>query len=108
MVATPMRPVENLLALAAALLIAGSLFPWSLRLACAFAAIGAILLLAAMRFRAHGAKKQRERTFDVYAQVARMREDRAERFGRFRPGVGMRYPKGEEGLSELTRRRRGM
>ena len=83
-----MRPIENALAVVAALLVAGALLPWGLRLACAIAAIGIALLLVVMRMQAHTVRVRKRRIFDVYAQVERLRAERKARFER--PARGRR------------------
>lgn len=80
-----MRPVENLLAILAALLVSGAVFPWPLRLACAIGAVGVLILMIVMRYRVHAVKKQKRRVQDVYAAVYRLRAERKERFDRGRP-----------------------
>lgn len=82
MIARPMRPWENALAVVAALLVAGALLPWDLRLACALGAIGIVLLLGLMRTRAHRAGMAKARTANVYGQVERIRAARKERLER--------------------------
>jgi hypothetical protein len=79
-----MRPWQNALAIFAAFLVAGALLPWELRLACAFGAIGIVLLLFVIRMRSHAAGVTKKRTADVYGQVDRIRlarKDRLERKG---------------------------
>jgi hypothetical protein len=83
--APPIRPVENILALIAALLVAGAVFPWPLRLACAIGAVGVLVLMIVLRYRGHVVKKQKRRVLDVYAAVDRLRAERKERFERGRP-----------------------
>jgi membrane protein implicated in regulation of membrane protease activity len=80
-----MRPIENILALIAAVLVAGAVFPWSLRLACALAAVGVLLIMIVNRYRAHTAKVQKRRVLDVYAAVDRLRSERKARFEQGRP-----------------------
>lgn len=77
-----MRPWQNALAIVAAFLVAGALLPWELRLACAFGAIGIVLLLFVMRVRSHRIVVTKKRTAGVYNQVDRIRSDRKERFQR--------------------------
>lgn len=79
-----MRPWQNKLAILAGFLVAGALFPWGLRLVCAFAAIVIVMLLLVTRLRTHAALKTREHTDDVLAKVARIRASRAQ----LRPGRG--------------------
>jgi hypothetical protein len=80
-----MRPIENILALIAAVLVAGAVVPWSLRLACAVAAVGVLLLMIVNRYRAHTAKVQKRRVLDVYSAVERLRSERKARFEQGRP-----------------------
>jgi len=49
------------MAIVAAFLVAGALLPWELRLACAFGAIGIVLLLFVMRIRSHRVKVTKAR-----------------------------------------------
>jgi hypothetical protein len=77
-----MRPWQNALAIVAAFLVAGALLPWELRLACAFGAIGIVLLLAVMRLRAHQTGMKKQRTASVYSQVERIRSARNQRLQR--------------------------
>jgi hypothetical protein len=81
----PIRPVENILAMVAALLVAGAVFPWPLRLACAIGAVGVLVLMIVLRYKSHVVKKQRRRTIDVYAAVDRIRSERQARYERGRP-----------------------
>jgi len=80
-----MRPIENILALIAAVLVAGAVIPWSLRLACALAAVGVLLLMIVNRYRAHTVKVQKRRVLDVYSAVDRLRAERKARFEQGRP-----------------------
>jgi len=73
------------LVLLAALLVAGALLPWGLRIACAFGAIGVLVLMIALRLRARAVQTQKRRVVDVYAAVARIRADRKARYERGRP-----------------------
>ncbi len=73
------------MALIAALLVAGAVFPWPLRLACAIAAVGVLGLMIVLRYRGHVVKRQKRRVLDVYAAVDRLRAERKERFERGRP-----------------------
>lgn len=77
-----MRPWQNALAIVAAFLVAGALLPWELRLACAFGAIGIILLLFVFRVRSHSVGVNKKRTASVYGQVDRIRAERKERLAR--------------------------
>jgi hypothetical protein len=79
---SPMRPWQNAMAIVAAFLVAGALLPWELRLACAFGAIGIVLLLLVMRLRSHRVKVTKARTADVYNQVDRIRAARKTRLER--------------------------
>ena len=79
---SPMRPWQNALAIVAAFLVAGALLPWELRLACAFGAIGIVLLLAVFRLRSHRVGVTKKRTASVYGQVERMRAARKDRLQR--------------------------
>jgi hypothetical protein len=80
-----MRPVENILAMVAALLVAGAVVPWALRLACALGAVGVLVLMISLRYKSHVVKKQKLRVLDVYAAVDRIREERRARYDRGRP-----------------------
>ena len=82
----PMRPWQNALAIVAGFFVAGALLPWSLRLACALAAIGIVALLFVIRIRSHVVTEEREHTAGVYDKIARMRATRDARAGR-RPPV---------------------
>lgn len=77
-----MRPWQNALAIVAAFLVAGALLPWELRLACAFGAIGIILILLVSRLRIRRAKEAKARTASVYGQVERIRAARRQRYSR--------------------------
>lgn len=77
-----MRPWQNALAIVAGFLVAGALLPWELRLACAFGAIGIILLLCVIRIRSHKIVLTKKRTADVYGQVDRIRTARKDRLQR--------------------------
>jgi hypothetical protein len=77
-----MRRFENVLVMLAAMLVAGGVVPWPYRLECIIGAVVVIAFLALARMRAHAGTKQKERTRDVYAVVAKIRADRAERFER--------------------------
>ena len=77
-----MRPWQNALAIVAAFLVAGALLPWELRLACAFGAIGIVLLLLVMRIRSHRITVTKKRTANVYSQVEHMRAARKIRLDR--------------------------
>jgi hypothetical protein len=79
---SPMRPWQNAMAIVAAFLVAGALLPWELRLACAFGAIGIVLLLFVIRMRSHKIGVTKKRTSDVYGQVERLRAARKERLQR--------------------------
>jgi hypothetical protein len=85
MTSLPMRPWQNALAIVAAFFVAGALLPWSLRLACALAAIGIVMLLFVMRIRSHVATQEREHTAGVYEKIERMRATRDVRAGRRPP-----------------------
>jgi uncharacterized membrane protein AbrB (regulator of aidB expression) len=88
---SPMRPWQNALAIIAAFLVAGALLPWELRLACAFGAIGIVLILAVSRMRSHTAKVAKARTASVYSQVDRIRAQRKARLERHNPLTGGRH-----------------
>ena len=77
-----MRPWQNKLAIFAGFLVAGALYPWSLRLVCAFLAIVIVMLLLVLRLRSHAAVQTRERTESVMTRVERIRSGRAQ----LRPG----------------------
>ena len=77
-----MRPWQNALAIVAGFFVAGALLPWSLRLACALAAIGIVLLLLVFRLRTHATLRQKERVGDLEAKIARIRDLRKQRMGR--------------------------
>ena len=77
-----MRPWQNALAIVAAFLVAGALLPWELRLACAFGAIGIVLLLFVLRVRSLAVGVTKKRTAGVYSQVERMRAARKDRLQR--------------------------
>lgn len=77
-----MRPWQNALAIIAGFLVAGALLPWELRLACAFGAIGIVLLLLVFRLRAHSAGMMKKRTTGVYNQIEHLRAARKDRFRR--------------------------
>jgi hypothetical protein len=77
-----MRPWQNALAIVAAFLVAGALLPWELRLACAFGAIGIVLLLFVFRIRSHSIGVTKKRTAGVYGQVERLRAARKDRYQR--------------------------
>jgi hypothetical protein len=77
-----MRPWQNAMAIVAAFLVAGALLPWELRLACAFGAIGIVLLLFVMRIRSHRVIVTKKRTASVYSQIEQMRADRKSRLDR--------------------------
>ena len=77
-----MRPWQNALAIVAAFLVAGALLPWELRLACAFGAIGIVLLLFVFRVRSHSIGVTKKRTANVYSQVERIRASRKDRLQR--------------------------
>jgi hypothetical protein len=77
-----MRPWQNALAIVAAFLVAGALLPWELRLACAFGAIGIVLLLFVMRIRSHRVIQTKKKTASVYGQVEQIRSARKDRFQR--------------------------
>jgi len=79
---SPMRPWQNALAIVAAFLVAGALVPWELRLACAFGAIGIVLLLLVMRIRSHRVTTTKKRTANVYSQVEQIRAARKSRLDR--------------------------
>jgi membrane protein implicated in regulation of membrane protease activity len=80
-----MRPWQNALAIIAGFFVAGALLPWSLRLACALAAIGIVLLLLVFRLRAHATLRQKERVGDIEEKIARIRGSREQRLGRRSP-----------------------
>jgi membrane protein implicated in regulation of membrane protease activity len=88
---SPMRPWQNALAIMAAFLVAGALLPWELRLACAFGAIGIVLILLVSRLRVRQSKQAKARTASVYGQVERIRADRKSRLNRRNPLTGGRY-----------------
>lgn len=79
-----MRAWQNALVIVAGFLVAGALLPWDpdLRLACALAAIGIVLLLLVFRLRAHARSVTAKRTSDVYSQVTRIRNARQDRLKR--------------------------
>jgi hypothetical protein len=79
-----MRPVQNALAIVATFFVAGSLLPWSprLRLTCALAAMGLIVLLLVMRMRAHLGVRQRRENATSWSRIERIRADRERRLGR--------------------------
>ncbi len=77
-----MRPWQNALALVAAFLVIGALLPWGLQLACAFGAIGIVLLLFVMRIRSHRITAIKKRTANVYNQVEHIRAARKIRLDR--------------------------
>jgi hypothetical protein len=77
-----MRPWQNALAIVAAFLVAGALLPWKLRLACAFGAIGIVLLLFVFRVRSHSIGVSKKRTANVYGKVEQMRASRKDRLQR--------------------------
>ena len=81
MIAPPMRPWQNVLALAATAIAAGALLPIAgvLRLACAAAAALLIVLLLAARMRAHRVRRDAGRVDATYARIERIREERARR-----------------------------
>jgi hypothetical protein len=81
----PIRPIENILALVAALLVTGAVFSWPLRIACAIAAVGVLLLMIVLRYKSHVVTKQKRRVLDVYATVDRIRTEREARYRRGRP-----------------------
>ena len=70
-----MRTKQNAIALAAIMLAAGTLLPVEprVRFALAGLAFAIILLLLAVRLRAHAFDRSRERVDDVYARIARIR-----------------------------------
>jgi hypothetical protein len=80
-----MRPLENILAMVAALLVAGAVFPWPLRFACAIGAVGVLALMIVLRYRVHIVKRQKLRTMDVYAAIDRIRAERRTRYEKGRP-----------------------
>jgi putative effector of murein hydrolase LrgA (UPF0299 family) len=77
-----MRPWQNALAIIAGFLVAGALLPWDLRLPCAGAASGIVLLLLVMRVRSHRVVVHKKRTAVVYNQVERIRAERKDRLQR--------------------------
>jgi hypothetical protein len=81
--APPMRPWQNILALLATVVAAGTLLPLPpvIRVACAAIAGVVILLLLLARVRAHRVRRDRERVDGVYEQIERIRADRARRRG---------------------------
>lgn len=80
----PARRAENLLAILAALLVAGTLAPWRLRLECAAAAIAVLIVMAMFRYRTLMKTARKQRTIDTYAAIDRIREERDQRYGRRR------------------------
>lgn len=82
--ATPMRPVQNALAIVATFLAAGALLPWSprYRLTCAFAAAAIIFVLLALRLRSHARTVERASLGETQARIDRIRADRRKRMGR--------------------------
>jgi hypothetical protein len=81
MTAPPMRPWQNALALAGVVFAAGALLPLParMRLLCAALAMGTIVVLLAVRMRAHRARRDDARTSDVYRLIARIRAGRERR-----------------------------
>jgi hypothetical protein len=79
-----MRPLQNALAIVATFFVAGALLPWSprLRLVCAFAAIGMILLLLVMRMRAHLGAQRHRTDATSWSRIERIRAERQRRLGR--------------------------
>jgi hypothetical protein len=80
MTAPPMRRSQNLLALAAVVLAAGSLLPLppAARLTCAVLAILIVVALFAARLRMHRLRPGDSRS-DAHARAAKIRADRANR-----------------------------
>jgi len=80
----PMRPWQNVVALAATLLAAGALLPLGdrVRLGLAALAVGVILILLVVRLRAHTVRRTDTRTAGVYDRIARIRAARDRRRGR--------------------------
>lgn len=78
MTAPPMRPWQNLLALAGVVFAAGAPLPLAphLRLLCAALAIATILILLLVRMRAHRIRRDDARTSDVYRRIERIRAAR--------------------------------
>jgi hypothetical protein len=81
----PVRSIENILALLAAVLAGGAIYPWPFRLTCAIAAVGVLVVMIVNRYRARTKLVQKTRTVDTYAAVERLRAERKERFERNRP-----------------------
>jgi hypothetical protein len=78
-----MRPWQNILALLATVVAAGTLLPLPavVRVACAASAGVVVLLLLLARVRAHRVSRDRERVDGVYERIERIRADRARRRG---------------------------
>ena len=73
-----MRTKQNVVALAATMLAAGTLLPVPVqtRVVLAGLAFAVILMLLAVRLRAHAADRRADRVDDVYARIARIRAQR--------------------------------
>ena len=65
--------------------MAGALLPWDLRLACAFGAIGIVLLLFVFRIRSHSVGIAKKRTSGVYNQIEHLRAARKDRYRKKTP-----------------------
>jgi Flp pilus assembly protein TadB len=78
-----MRPWQNILALLATVVAAGTLLPLPpiLRVACAAVAGVIVLLLLLARVRAHRVRRDRDRVDGIYEHIERIRADRARRRG---------------------------
>lgn len=74
------RMLQNVLALTAAAFVVGALLPWPLRVACIFAAVGVLLLIAVLRFQDHSRLASSRRTGDTFGRIERLRADRAARY----------------------------
>ena len=81
MTAPLMRRWQNLLALLAVMLAGGSLLPLPehVRLACVAAAVATILVVLAVRLRAHQPSRRLPSGPDVYDRIERIRADRERR-----------------------------
>ena len=79
--APPMRPWQNLLALAGVVFAAGALLPLrpEIRLFCAALAVATIVILLLLRMRAHRVRRDDARVTDVYNRIERIRAGRRSR-----------------------------
>lgn len=79
--APPMRTWQNLAALLAIVVAAGTLLPIAppVRLLCAGLAGVLVVWLLAMRMRAHRVRRERDAVDEVYAKIARIRAARTRR-----------------------------